>query len=138
MHVEKLAWAISLLDGARRLGDDNRIPLFLLLGFAVENALKAHLEKKGVAGNWKRSHNLADLYDKASAAGLAPIFVVQSRSISIRVRYLFRPLVTVSSRKRCCVDEANRADARRLLSTNQATRRSFTLLLAYSRNLLAR
>jgi hypothetical protein len=78
MHVERLAWAISLLEGARRLGDDNRVPLFLLLGFAVENALKAHLEKRGVAGNWKRSHDLADLYDKASAAGLAPIDGVET------------------------------------------------------------
>jgi hypothetical protein len=73
-HVDKLAWAVSLLEGARRLGDGNRIPLFLLLGFAVENALKAYLEKKGEPpGKWQRSHDLADLYDKASATGLAPI-----------------------------------------------------------------
>ena len=79
MHIDKLAWAISLLEGARRLGDDNRIPLFLLLGFAVENALKAHLEKKGEPpGKWERSHDLADLYHKASAAGLTPIDGVET------------------------------------------------------------
>ena len=73
-HVDKLAWAVSLLEGARRLDDGNRIPLFLLLGFAVENALKAYLEKKGEPpGKWQRSHDLADLYDEASATGLAPI-----------------------------------------------------------------
>jgi hypothetical protein len=79
MHVDKLAWAVSLLEGARRLGDENRIPLFLLLGFAVENALKAHLENKGEPpGKWERSHDLADLYDKASAAGLAPMDGVET------------------------------------------------------------
>jgi hypothetical protein len=31
-----------------------------------------------VAGDWKRSHNLADLYDKASAAGLAPVDGVET------------------------------------------------------------
>ncbi|QDF41463.1 hypothetical protein FJN17_29930 [Bradyrhizobium symbiodeficiens] len=73
-HVDKLAWAVSLLEGARRLDDANRIPLFLLLGFAAENALKAHLEKKGEPrGRWERSHDLADLFDRASASGLAPI-----------------------------------------------------------------
>jgi hypothetical protein len=81
MHLEKFAWAVSILEGARRLADDNsnRIPLFLLLGFSVENALKAHLEKKGEPpGKWERSHDLAELYDKASAAGLAPIEGVET------------------------------------------------------------
>ena len=80
MHVEKLAWAVSLWDGARRLASTAQtdaigeigMPFFLLLGFSVENGLKAYLEKQGAPGNWKKSHNLANLFDTASSAGFAP------------------------------------------------------------------
>jgi len=80
MHVDKLAFAVSLLDGAGRISltattdaiGEIGIPFFLLLGFSVENGLKAYLEKRGVPGNWKHSHNLADLYQKAASAGFAP------------------------------------------------------------------
>jgi hypothetical protein len=85
MHVDKLAWAIGLLDGARRLASTAQttseigMSFFLLLGFSVENALKAHLEKKGEPpGKWERSHDLTDLFDKASARGLAPIDGVEA------------------------------------------------------------
>ncbi len=47
------------------------IPFFLLLGFSVENG-KAYLEKQGVEGNWKHSHDLANLYQKAASGGFAP------------------------------------------------------------------
>src|SRR6478752_5350475 len=85
MHVDKLAWAISLLDGARRLASTAQttseigMSFFLLLGFSIENALKAHLDKKGEPpGRWERSHDLAELFDRALAAGLAPIDGVET------------------------------------------------------------
>jgi hypothetical protein len=80
MHVEKLAFAVSLLDGAARIAStattdaigEIGIPFFLLLGFSVENGLKAYLERQGADGNWTHSHDLADLYQKAALAGFAP------------------------------------------------------------------
>jgi hypothetical protein len=80
MHVDKLAFAVSLLDGARRIASTAQttrigeigMPLYLLLGFSVENGLKAYLQKQSWRGNWKNSHDLSDLFKKASSAGLAP------------------------------------------------------------------
>jgi hypothetical protein len=80
MHVDKLAFAVSLLDGARRIASTAQttrigeigMPFFLLLGFSIENGLKAYLQKQGCPGNWKNSHDLSDLFQKASSAGLAP------------------------------------------------------------------
>ena len=80
MHVDKLAFAVSLLDGARRVASTAQttrigeigMPFFLLLGFSVENGLKAFLQRRRCPGNWKKSHDLNDLFQKASSAGLAP------------------------------------------------------------------
>jgi hypothetical protein len=91
MHVDKLAFAVSLLDGAARIAStattdaigEIGIPFFLLLGFSVENGLKAYLEKQGVAGNWKHSHDLTDLYQKAASAGFAPPSGVDTFVISL-------------------------------------------------------
>ena len=78
MHVDKLAFTVSLLRVTavlprplQRIGEIG-IPFFLLLGFSVENGLKAYLEKQALPGNWKHWHNLADLYQKAASAGFAP------------------------------------------------------------------
>ena len=73
VHVDKLAYAVSLLGGAARIASTAKdqhikvigIPFYLLIGFSVENGLKALLEFQHCGGNWKRSHNLADLLSKA-------------------------------------------------------------------------
>lgn len=80
MHVLKLAFAVELLEGARRIASTAQttmigeigIPFFLLIGFSVENGLKAYLLRQSCPGNWKNSHDLADLFRKATSARLAP------------------------------------------------------------------
>lgn len=80
MHIEKLAWAVGLLDGAKRIiAADPTAPiqqiglsLYLLIGFSIENALKSVIEENGqLSGKLKHSHNLADLLTKATGCGLS-------------------------------------------------------------------
>ncbi len=77
-HVDKLAYAVSLLDGAQRIASTARdahigtigIPFYLLIGFSIENGLKALLEHRQYPGKWHRSHQLGDLLTKAIEVGL--------------------------------------------------------------------
>jgi hypothetical protein len=74
LHIDKLAYAVALLDGARRIhlsapGEDISrigIPFYLLIGFSIENGLKALLQFQGCQPrrDWHRSHDLADLLAK--------------------------------------------------------------------------
>ncbi|MCA1457034.1 hypothetical protein I6F35_28085 [Bradyrhizobium sp. BRP22] len=74
LHIDKLAYAVALLDGAQRLDRSARgqdvsrigIPFFLLIGFSIENGLKALLQFQGrqPRRDWHTSHDLADLLAK--------------------------------------------------------------------------
>jgi hypothetical protein len=79
MHIEKLAWAVSLMNGAKRIvaGDGSATihtigtPVYLLIGFSIENALKSYLVSRGNADRkMQLSHDLAFLLEKAKDAGL--------------------------------------------------------------------
>jgi hypothetical protein len=74
LHIDRLAYARSLLDGAGRIAFTAKdepiskigIPFYLLIGFSIENSLKAFLDyKKYPQGSWLRSHDLADLADRS-------------------------------------------------------------------------
>lgn len=80
MHIEKLAWAVGLLEGAKRIiaADPSAtiqqigLSLYLLIGFSIENALKSVIEENGqLSGKLKHSHNLTDLLTKATDCGLS-------------------------------------------------------------------
>ena len=55
LHIDKLAYAVALLEGAKRIhssapGEDISrigIPFYLLIGFSIENGLKALLQFQG-------------------------------------------------------------------------------------------
>ncbi|MGY3347105.1 MULTISPECIES: hypothetical protein [unclassified Bradyrhizobium] len=73
-HIDKLAYAVALLDGPKRIhssapGEDISrigIPFYLLIGFSIENGLKALLQFQGQhQPALQRSHDLADLLAKA-------------------------------------------------------------------------
>jgi hypothetical protein len=73
IHIDKLAYAVALLDGAKRIhssepgADISRIgiPFYLLIGFSIENGLKALLQFQGQHQRaLQRSHDLADLLAK--------------------------------------------------------------------------
>jgi len=73
LHMDKLVYAIALLDGAKRIhssapgADISRIgiPFYLLIGFSIENGLKALLHFQGQhQRELQRSHDLADLLAK--------------------------------------------------------------------------
>jgi hypothetical protein len=77
-HIDKLAYARAMFDGAGRIAATARdepigsigIPFYLLIGFGIENALKALLEyKRFPSGKWQRSHDLSDLLSKAHDVG---------------------------------------------------------------------
>jgi hypothetical protein len=79
MHIEKLAWAVGLMDGAKRIvaADPNApiqqigLSLYLLIGFSIENGLKSVIEEKGrLKGNLRHSHNLTRLLEEAVECGL--------------------------------------------------------------------
>jgi len=70
LHIDKLAYAVALLDGAKRIHssapeeDISRIgiPFYLLIGFSIENGLKALLQFQGQhQRDVQRSHDLAGL-----------------------------------------------------------------------------
>jgi hypothetical protein len=74
LYIDRLAYARSLLDGAGRIAFTAKdepistigIPFYLLIGFSIENSLKAFLDyKKYPHGSWLRSHDLADLTDRS-------------------------------------------------------------------------
>jgi hypothetical protein len=79
MHIEKLAWAVGLMDGAKRIvsGDAAAtihtigMPVYLLLGFSIENALKSFIVSRGSTDSkLQRSHDLAALLAKSNELGL--------------------------------------------------------------------
>jgi len=69
LHIDKLAYAVALLDGAKRIHssapeeDISRIgiPFYLLIGFGIENGLKALLQFQGRQFDRKQTHDLAHL-----------------------------------------------------------------------------
>jgi hypothetical protein len=80
---DRLAYAVSLMQGAAavaaaghgRAGRRHILPFFLLIGFALENGLKAYLQHRGVDKTEKidrppLAHDLKRLLGFASAAGL--------------------------------------------------------------------
>jgi hypothetical protein len=80
---DRLAYAVSLMRGAAaiaaaahgRAGRQHIVPFFLLIGFALENGLKAYLQYAGVDKAEKidrppLAHDLNRLLALASAAGL--------------------------------------------------------------------
>jgi hypothetical protein len=78
-HIDKLAYAQAMFDGAGRISATATnepigsigIPFYLLIGFGIENALKALLEyNRFPSGKWERSHDLSDLLAKAHEVGL--------------------------------------------------------------------
>lgn len=78
MHIEKLSWAVGLMRGAERIvvADRNTpineiaLPFYLLIGFSIENALKAYLQFRSAMGGLNRSHDLNKLLDASLDAGL--------------------------------------------------------------------
>jgi hypothetical protein len=81
---DRLAYAVSLMRGAAmiaaaahgRAGRQHIHPFFLLIGFALENGLKAHLQHAGVDKAEKidrppLAHDLNGLLALAVASGLA-------------------------------------------------------------------
>jgi hypothetical protein len=81
---DRLAYAVSLMRGAAaiaaaahgRAGRQHILPFFLLIGFALENGLKAHLQHAGVDKAEKidrppLAHDLDGLLALAVASGLA-------------------------------------------------------------------
>ncbi|MBR0884515.1 hypothetical protein ABIF65_009915 [Bradyrhizobium japonicum] len=73
LHIDKIAYAVALLEGAKRIhssapGEDISrigIPFYLLIGFSIENGLKALLQFQGQhQRELQRSHDLADLLAK--------------------------------------------------------------------------
>jgi len=71
-HFDKLAYAVSLLNGAERLAHTARgqpiatigIPFYLLIGFSIENGIKALLDFQRCEGGWRKSHDLGDLLSR--------------------------------------------------------------------------
>jgi hypothetical protein len=74
LHVEKLFYAAAMLDGADRIARSEKEPsldrigvaFYLLVCFGIESALKAFLDFQSAPGDWKKSHNLADLLTRSS------------------------------------------------------------------------
>ena len=79
-EIDTFAYAFSFRDAAKKVSssevwDDNApmvVPFYLLIGFSVENCLKAALEFKAHnnASNWTHSHDLAHLRKLANQCGL--------------------------------------------------------------------
>lgn len=92
-YVDKLAYAVSLLDGAERIASTARgkhigtigIPFYLLIGFSIENGLKAFLNQRRTPGKWHLSHKLGDLLTKAIADGL-----ILNPGVEAMIRHLSR------------------------------------------------
>jgi hypothetical protein len=80
-HVDTLGYAVALLDGAIRIAQSARtpktgeigIPFYLLIGFSLENSLKALLQYKvhyDAEWRWNYSHDLSRLFAVATGYGL--------------------------------------------------------------------
>ena len=78
-EIDTIAYAVSFLQAAECIANtdwtDNHplvVPFYALVGFALENKLKAALEHRGVdrSLNWFRSHDLQKLRDLARQEGL--------------------------------------------------------------------
>ena len=90
--ADNLGYAVSLLDGAERIASTAinahigtiAISFHLLVGFSIENGLKALLRHKEHPGPWQRSHDLEWLYDEGSKVGLglSPEMVAMVRRLS--------------------------------------------------------
>jgi hypothetical protein len=69
-EMDTIAYAVSFLEAAKRLAEaeweDNHpliVPFYMLIGFSLENALKAVLEFNGsnTTTKWSHSHDLQKL-----------------------------------------------------------------------------
>ena len=78
-EIDTMAYAVSFYQAAERLADtdwnDNHplvVPFYALIGFALENGLKAALEHRAVdrSLNWFHSHDLQKLRDLTRQEGL--------------------------------------------------------------------
>lgn len=80
-EMDTIAYAVSFMQAATVLsksddkwGDNHAliVPFYMLIGFALENGLKAVLEFKSVDRSlkWFHSHDLAQLLDLAKKQGL--------------------------------------------------------------------
>src|ERR1700730_3218168 len=77
-EIDTIAYAVSFMEAAKRLADteweDNHpliVPFYMLIGFSLENALKAILEFNGSdrSTNWFHSHDLRKLRETAETHG---------------------------------------------------------------------
>jgi len=73
-EIDTIAYAVSFMEASKRLADteweDNHpliVPFYLLIGFSLENALKAVLEfnASNKSTNWSHSHDLRKLREIA-------------------------------------------------------------------------
>lgn len=78
-EIDTMAYAVSFLQAAEVISktdwSDNHplvVPFFALIGFSIENGLKAVLEHRKVdrSLNWFHSHDLQKLRDLARQEGL--------------------------------------------------------------------
>jgi hypothetical protein len=78
-EVDTIAYAVSFLKGAERLADTEWdgnhplvVPFYALVGFALENGLKAALEHRAVDRSlkWLHSHDLQGLFLPPNADAL--------------------------------------------------------------------
>jgi hypothetical protein len=78
-EVDTMAYAVSFLQAAERLADTEWegnhafvVPFYALIGFALENGLKAALEHRAVDRSlkWSHSHDLQKLRDLTRKEGL--------------------------------------------------------------------
>ena len=78
-EMDTIAYAASFLGAAERLAEtewtDNHtliVPFYMLIGFSLENGLKAVLEFSGTdrSLNWFHSHDLTKLRQLAEGKGL--------------------------------------------------------------------
>lgn len=81
---DTIGWAVALHLGAEALAavgpprtsnPRHSLPFYLLVGFSLENGLKATLEFKKLdpkIGKWTHSHKLAELLDLAQGVGFRP------------------------------------------------------------------
>lgn len=69
-EIDTIAYAVSFLDAARLVGGDGRfrdnapmvVPFYMLIGFSLENGLKAALEySESLNRKWSHSHDLTYL-----------------------------------------------------------------------------
>lgn len=62
-EIDTVAYAVSFMEAAKRLAHSLIVPFYMLIGFSLENALKAILEfnDSDPETRWSRSHDLQKL-----------------------------------------------------------------------------